>query len=134
MPSKVPNQREILLNKAKCSSERRYTVNNLDALDGAAASLHSKGGFKLYMYIAKNQDKYRFNLSSSDFMHWSGLSYTAYTTAFQELIDNGYLVQSEECKDNYVFYDDAKRVIDAVVEIPKEKISEIKSIREEFVF
>ena len=89
---KVPNQREITVAKEPTDKKHLYTANNLAALDEAAKRLQSKGGFKLYMYLAKNQDKYNFNLSSTDFLLWSGLGYTAYTTAFSELAEEGYLI------------------------------------------
>ena len=92
---KVPNQREITVAKEPTDKKHLYTANNLAALDEAAKRLQSKGGFKLYMYLAKNQDKYSFNLSSTDFMLWSGLGYTAYATAFSELADEGYLILKE---------------------------------------
>ena len=100
-----PNQRIITVNKAKCDKEHLYTMNNLDAIDEAAFNLQSKGGFKLYLYLAKNQDKYNFALSSRDFIEWSGLSRTAYRTAFQELEAYGYLIKDDFCDNIYTFYD-----------------------------
>lgn len=50
----VPNQRTITVSKEKTDKQHRYTANNLEALDEAARRLQSKGGFKLYMYLAKN--------------------------------------------------------------------------------
>lgn len=55
------------------------------------------------MYFAKNQDTYKFALSSTDFCSWSSCSLTAYNTAIKELIDVGYLVA--ESGNNYIFYD-----------------------------
>lgn len=103
------------------------------ALDEAANRLQSKGGFKLYMYLAKNQDKYSFNLSSSDFMLWSGVGYTAYTTAFEELVKEGYLLLKEGTEVVYTFYDKSQipREEDKnnlTIEIPKEKAEEIKKL------
>lgn len=105
-PETYPNQRVITVNKKKCDKQNKYTTNNLAAIDEAAFNLQSKGGFKLYIYIAKNQDKFKFALSSRDFIGWSGLSRTAYTTAFEELERYGYLIPKE--KDIYIFYDEAQ--------------------------
>ena len=55
------------------------------------------------MYLAQNQDKYNFYLSSSHFKECSGLGQDAYGTAFAELVDKGYLVKIK--KDTYMFYD-----------------------------
>ena len=105
----VPNQKIVTVNKLICSKEDKtklYTVNRLDGINQAAAKLQSKAGFKLYIYFAKNQDTYKFALSSSDFCSWSSCSLTAYNTAIKELIDAGYLVA--ESGNNYIFYDYVK--------------------------
>lgn len=59
------------------------------------------------MYLAKNQDKHTMSLSSKDFMAWSGEGRTAYTTAFNELVDNGFLKKVSSSKNGhyYEFYD-----------------------------
>ena len=92
----VPNQRIIKIKKEPTDKEHKYTTNNLTALNEALEQLDSQGGFKLYMYLAKNQNKYSFNLSSNDFMLWSGLGYTAYTTAFEELEEDALLKKYDE--------------------------------------
>lgn len=101
----VPNQRTISVNKQPTNKQNLYTANNLKAIDQAAKRLQSKGGFKLYMYLAKNQNNYYFALYSSDFCSWSGLGIKAYNTAFEELVNEGYLVLKENTKTNYTFYD-----------------------------
>lgn len=131
--NKVPNQREITVSKAATDKTHLYTANNLAALDEAARRLQSKGGFKLYMYLAKNQDKYNFNLSSNDFMLWSGLGYTAYTTAFSELEEEGYLILKDGTETVFTFFDKSqlpKNDEEVIIEIPKEKVEEIKKIKE----
>lgn len=130
---RVPHQREITIKKEPTNRDNKYTANNLAALDEAANRLQSKGGFKLYMYLAKNQDKYNFNLSSSDFMVWSGLGYTAYTTAFGELIKEGYLIVKEGTETIFTFYDKSQILREEenenlTIEIPIEKVEEIKKI------
>lgn len=130
--NRVPNQREITVNKAPTDRTHKYTANNLEALDEAARRLQSKGGFKLYMYLSKNQDKYNFNLSSNDFMIWSGLGYTAYTTAFQELEEEGYLILKRGTETIYTFYDKSqipKKNDSVTIEIPKDKADEINTMK-----
>ena len=130
---KVPNQREITVAKEPTDKKHLYTANNLAALDEAARRLQSKGGFKLYMYLAKNQDKYNFNLSSTDFMIWIGLGYTAYTTAFAELEEEGYLMLKEGTETIYTFFDKSqlpKEEEAITIEIPKAKVEEIKEVKE----
>lgn len=101
----VPNQRIISVVKEIANKDNLYTINNLKALNEAAKRLQSKGGFKLYIYIAKNQNNYKFALSSSDFITWSGVGIRAYNTAFQELVDNGYLVKKDNSNTIYTFYE-----------------------------
>lgn len=127
----VPNQRVLLINKAPVGKKHLYTVNNLDALDEAAGKLQSSAGFKLYMYLAKNQDKYQFALSSKDFIQWSGQGITAYNTAFKELKDEGYLVETD--KNRFTFYDKPQKTEPEekiIIDIPKEKVNEILEYKE----
>lgn len=106
----VSNQRVLKVNKSKTDKRHIYTMNNIAALDTAAGLLQTKGGFKLYMYLAKHQDKHSLALSSKDFMEWSGLGYTAYTSAFEELVDKKFLVRrgSDKIGTYYDFYDTPK--------------------------
>ena len=92
---KYPNQRNITVNKQDCNKSNLYTMNNLSAIDQAAGRLISKAGFKLYIYIAKNQNKYNFNLSSKDFMKWAYCQRTA----------QGYLIKKQNTDNCYMFYD-----------------------------
>lgn len=104
----VPNQRMITVHKELTDRQHLYTANNLEAIDEAAHYMRSKAGFKLYFYIAKNQNNYQFALSSSDFCNWANVGIAAYRSAFDELIQNGYLVpkdkEDKECK-VFTFYD-----------------------------
>lgn len=131
----VANQREIKVNKSATDKTNLYTVNNLEALDEAAFLLQSKAGFKLYMYIAKNQHNYTFALSSKDFCGWSGCGMTAYRAAFQELIEQGYLIPKEDnTQTKYIFYDKSQKEIEEeiIIEYPKEKIEEVNNINNYF--
>ena len=132
----VPNQRTITVSKAKTDKKHLYTNNNLAALDEAAKRLQSKGGFKLYMYLAKNQDNYSFALSSADFCYWSGLGITAYNSAFEELKEQGYLIPKDSSKEKetrFVFYDKSQisgKREEPIIEIPEEKVIETRKIAE----
>ena len=132
----VPNQRTLTVNKEKTDKQHRFTANNLAALDEAARRLQSKGGFKLYMYLAKNQDNYSFALSSAAFCEWSGLGIAAYNTAFEELKEQGYLIAKDSSKEKetrFIFYDKSqlkKAEESVVIEIPEEKVIETRKIAE----
>lgn len=133
MPNRVPNQRSVEVKKMSVNKQTKYIINALEAVDNAASYLQSKGGFKLYMYIAKNQNNYKFNLSSSNFCEWSGLSIKAYNTAFTELVEYGFLVEKEH--NNYVFYDNPNQIDKGVsITIPPEAVEQRKKFDERFVF
>ena len=105
----VPNQRIIEVNKEPADKQHLYTANNLSAIDEASFNLQSIGGYKLYIYLAKNQNKYTFALSRRAFMEWSGLKDKAYKTGFNELVDKGYLIQDNKQKNKYKFYDKSQK-------------------------
>lgn len=124
----VPYQRIIQVNKEPTDKQHLYTANNISAIDEAAGRLQSIGGFKLYIYLAKNQNKYTFALSSKDFQEWASLGKQAYTTAFTDLVNQGYLVQDKIQQNKYLFYDKAqpkeekqKAPEEAIVEYPKQE-------------
>lgn len=106
--NKVPNQRVLTVNKAPTDREHLYTVNNLEAINEAAKYLQTKAGFKLYFYIAKNQNQRQFALSSQDFCNWGGVGIRAYTSAFEELEREGFLIPKEEGSSIYMFYDKSR--------------------------
>lgn len=108
IPNTVPNQRILSVNKEPTDKNNLYTVNNLEAISEAARYLQTKAGFKLYIYIAKNQNNYIFALSSKDFCEWSGVGIAAYNSAFSELVDNGYLIPKENNKQAYMFYEKSR--------------------------
>ena len=54
----------------------------------------SKSGFELYMYIASNQEDYKFGLGFQPVYNATGMSAKSYQRATQELKEKGYLVFS----------------------------------------
>lgn len=104
----VPNQRIVEIHKEKGTKANLYTANVLDNLNEAMQRLEQKASFKLYMYLAQNQNGFEMALSSSDFFETSGCGNTAYTTAFKELVEKGYLVPNLLQKNKYDFYDKAQ--------------------------
>lgn len=122
----VPHQRTVKVSKSATDKAHKYTTNNLEALAEANKNLQSLGGFKLYMYLAKNQNNYDFALSSTDFKEWSGLDATAYTTAFEELKSKGYLVALNDKETIYFFRDklDIEPPTKIIQEVPTIPITE----------
>ena len=140
----VPNQRVLTIHKEPTDKQHKFTLNNLEAMGEAARRLQSKAGFKLQMYLAKNQPtevtRREWVLSSADFCNWSGAGIAAYRTAFKELEEEGYLIPKDKTKDKetiYTFFDksqkeDIKAAHDnIIIETPIEKVEEVKQLQEQ---
>ena len=94
------NQKSIQISKELCSSKNNYAKINLDALQNAMVTLSKMGSIKLWLYLSKNQDGYRFNLSCSECAKY-GLKPDAYHSAVKDLQEKGFL---QKLSDNfYVF-------------------------------
>lgn len=107
----VPNQKTITVQKEICDSQHIYTAINLNALQTAMIDLKGET-FKLWCYIAKNQNDYTFALSFVDAVKWGVGSKSSYDRAVDELKRKGYLVKTTG--NHYNFY-----------EIPKEAKEEL---------
>lgn len=137
----VENQKIIIVSKAPADKQHPYTTINIEAIDHAAIHLKANA-FKLWMYIAKNQNKYKFGLSQVAFCHWSGVSKPTYLTAVRDLIDQGYLVKSNQDSGNcYIFYElpteknfpETKE--DLKIKVPEAKVIEIETANKQgFIF
>lgn len=130
----VPNQRIITIHKEKGTRANLYTMNVLDNLNEAMQTLENKASFKLYMYLAQNQNDYEMALSSKDFFNTSGCGNTAYISAFEELVEKGYLIKDDLRKNRYDFYDKPQiqeQQENEDIEIPETEVIEITINRED---
>ena len=84
------NQKTVQVKKMKCDKQHLYTRINLEAIQCAMNELKKVGAFKLWLYFAKNQDQYRFDLSCEDCKRW-GVKADSFHTGINELIKKGYL-------------------------------------------
>lgn len=84
------NQKTVQVKKMKCDKQHLYTRINLEAMQSAMKELKKVGAFKLWLYLAKNQDQYRFDLSCEDCKRW-GVKADSFHTGINELIKKGYL-------------------------------------------
>ena len=80
-------------------------MNNLDALRQAMNCLKGSG-LKMWLYLNKNQDNFRFGLSRVDCAEW-GIRKDSYYDGIKDLIANGYLRQSQPGSNLYIFYENA---------------------------
>ena len=101
-----PNQKEVQVAKrTPRDSQHLYSMNNLDALRQAMNCLKGSG-LKMWLYLNKNQDNYRFGLSRTDCEGW-GIRKDSYYDGIKDLIANGYLRQSQPGSNLYIFYENA---------------------------
>lgn len=95
-----PNQQKIKIEKEKCDTQNLYTKINLRALDKVSCDLKGEA-FKMWLYLAKNQDNYILALSKKDCIQWGIGSESSYKRAKAELIQKGYLI--EISPNNFIF-------------------------------
>lgn len=95
-----PNQKTITVCKELCDNQHYYTMISLNALECAAIDLKS-GAFKLWVYLAKNQNNFTFGLSNKAVAEQFGIKKDQYDSAVKELIEKGYLI--ETAKNIYQF-------------------------------
>lgn len=98
----VPNQDIIKLgDRAPWDCEHIYGRFHIDALQIAMNKLKGET-LKLWLYIAKNQDGHKFELSQKAVAEW-GLKKDAYYTARKKLMELGYLTPVREGSNIYIF-------------------------------
>lgn len=125
----IDNQKIIIVSKAEADKDHPYSVINLEALDSAAITLKNND-FKLWVYLAKNQNHFTFALSRVAFCKWSGASKNTYHRAITSLIEKGYLVPQSANSNIYTFYEAGhiyKTNEDLNIQVAKEKQIEIKN-------
>lgn len=98
----VANQKRITINKEICNASNPYLLVNLEALQQAMFNLKKVGTFKLWMYLASNQNGFSLELSGANCKKW-GIRPDSYHVAVRELVDLGYLV--EQKNNHYIFYE-----------------------------
>ena len=97
-----PNQKTVQVKKMKCDQRNLYAKINIEAMQRAMRELKKIGSFKLWLFFAKNQDKYRFDLSCADCKHW-GIKTDSFHNGVNELIEKGYL--HKVSGNLYIFYE-----------------------------
>ena len=101
-----PNQKEVQIGeRTPRDGKHLYSMNNLDALRQAMNCLKGSG-LKMWLYLNKNQNNYRFGLSRVDCAEW-GIRKDSYYDGIKDLIANGYLRQSQPGSNLYIFYENA---------------------------
>lgn len=100
----VENQYSAKVNKDACDKNNLYTTNNLKAMQAAMNALTGQE-FKVWLYFAKNQNGYTFEVSPADATQW-GIPKGTWRKAFAKLREYGYLVETS--KNHFDFYETPK--------------------------
>lgn len=85
-----PNQKSIVICKEDCNENFIYAKINIRAMQKAMQELKA-GSFKLWIYFAKNQENYKFDLSAAECEKDWGIKPDSFHSAVNDLIDKGYL-------------------------------------------
>lgn len=102
----VPNQKIVqLAHRTARDKNHLYAMMNIDALQAAMQILNGSG-LKLWLYLNKNQNNYRMELSRVDCAKW-GIKKDSYYSAVDELIKKGFLVQDHNGSNVFWFHEKA---------------------------
>lgn len=89
----VANQKLITTKSAKHDKNNIYAMINIDAME-KAMTLLKPNTYKVWCYMAKNQNNYTFALSCVDACRFCKMTKPTYLKCVQELIETGYLVNT----------------------------------------
>lgn len=98
------NQKTITTRKTLSDKDHLYGVMNVAAMLSAAHRLTDRA-YKLYVRMMLHQDGHTYALSPVEINSSIGMSDKRYREAVKELIDKGYLVQSEKHKSLYTIFE-----------------------------
>ena len=106
----VQNQKIVqIARRTKRDKDNLYAMTNLEALQQAMSTLKGSG-LKMWLYLNKNQDNYRFDLSRQACEEW-GIKKDSYYDGIRNLIDYGYLRPLCAGSNIYIFFKTAFRRI-----------------------
>lgn len=112
----VPNQRVIRTRSTIHDEKHIYAKISIAAMEEAMALL-KPNAYKLWCYMAKNQDNYTFALSCVDACKFCKMTKPTYLSCVDELISAGYLVETS--KNHFDFYE--KLPVDEAINITVKK-------------
>lgn len=105
----VPNQKIITVNKEPTDRKHKYMCVNIEAMQMAMNDL-TPAQLKVWVYFAKNQNEYEFELSSVAVCAFCNISDKTYREAIKTLVAKRYLIKRENNKKVYDFYEIPKAV------------------------
>ena len=103
----VPYQKIVKIQpRIKRNANNLYAMFNLEALSEAAKNLNGSG-LKMWLYLNKNQDGFKVELSQAACRDW-GIKKDSYYNGIKELIIQRYLEPVYEGSNIYYFYEKQK--------------------------
>ena len=111
-------QKVVTTRAAAHNKQNIYATISIKAMEQAMVLL-KPNTFKVWCYMAKNQNNYTFALSCVDVCRFCKLSKPTYLGCIQELISTGYLVEVQPGK--YDFYELLPEEKEEVIEVTVRK-------------
>lgn len=106
-----PNQKIVYIGyREPRSGSHPYTEQSIEAMAQAAKVL-SGDRFKVWMYLSKNQDNFRLELSQKAVEKEWGVKKDTFQRAVKDMIDLGYLVEIDK-ENNEWRFDEVPQVED----------------------
>lgn len=96
------NQKVVQVNGAVHNAQNKYAMLNIEAMEKAMVLLKAST-FKLWCYMAKNQNNFTFALSCVDACRFCKMSSKTFHEGIKELQEVGYLVA--DGGNHYQFYE-----------------------------
>lgn len=110
------NQKTITTKGAPHDRNNIYAALNIEAME-EAMTLLKPNTFKLWCYMAKNQNNYTFALSCADACKFCNMTKPTYLKGVQELVEVGYLVNTNG--NHYDFYEKLPEVEEIEITVKK---------------
>lgn len=104
----VPNQRIIYIQRTSNDVKSNYLKVSNESMAKATKDIHKIGTYKLWLYLCSNRNGYKKELSSAHFINWSNTSQSTYDRAWKELIELGYIKQSDKNKNVFYFFEESE--------------------------
>lgn len=99
----VPNQKVVYIGeRLPRDGEHPYTEQSIEAMAHAAKELNGDR-FKVWMYLSKNRDDFRLELSQKAVENEWGVKKDTFQRAIKDMIDLGYLVEIDNERNMWKF-------------------------------
>lgn len=130
----VENQKIIIVIKENCDKNHPYSIINMSAQEDAWLKLDGNA-YKVWSYIASNQNEYQFGLSKKDICAKQNISTSTYYRAISKLKEKGFLIPKNKDSNIYYFFEKSRSDLleldtdDILCELPQDKKDQIKEFK-----